>query len=37
MMGKFKMMDSKESWLRQLAAEKYKKFSELTKVESTKI
>jgi hypothetical protein len=32
MVGKFRMMDTKDSWLRQLAQEKYKKFSEFTKV-----
>lgn len=37
MMGKFTMMDTKESWIRQLIAEKYKKYEEFTKVESTKV
>lgn len=37
MMGKFKMMDRKDSWIRQLAADKYKKFSQFTRVMSTKI
>lgn len=36
MMGKFKMMETKESWIKQLVSEKYKRFNNFTKVESTK-
>ena len=37
MMGKFKMMDKRESWIRQLTVDRYKRFNELTKIKSTKI
>ena len=37
MIGKFKMMEKKESWVRQLAAENYKKYHEITKIKSTKV
>ena len=32
MMGKYKMMNTKESWVRQLAIDKYKRFNELTQI-----
>lgn len=35
--GKYGFMEGKDAWVRRLAADKYKKYSDFHKVQSTKI